>query len=339
MAGNIFGVDLGTRNLKVYSKAIGKVFNEKNAVAIVGKNKLYAYGDRAYDMYEKAPEFIQIKFPINNGVIADYNFMQTVLYEFLGKTTKGKIHGAEFVVAVPTDITEVEKKAFFDIFYKSSLKSRLVLLCEKPIADAVGLGIDVNEPTGVMVVDFGADTTEISVISLGGLVLSTLLNFGGNRIDESIIGYIKKTFNLVIGQKTAMELKENLANGIGANKDAVMDVVGRDLESGLPISMEITGDTVYEAIKNDLSSICNSIKMILERTPPELAKDIIHDGIYITGGGSKIKDLDTLFTEITGIKVNQCELPEECVVRGLVKIVSDEKYKRLAFSMKSRILR
>ncbi len=338
MAGNIFGVDLGTRNLKVYSKALGKVFNEKNTVAIVGKDKLYAYGDRAYDMYEKAPESIAIKFPINKGVIADYNFMQTMLYEFLEKNTKGRIHGAEFVVAVPTDITEVEKKAFFDIFYKSSLKSRLVLLCEKPIADAVGLGIDVNEPTGVMVVDFGADTTEISVISLGGLVLSTLLNFGGNRIDESIISHIKKNFNLVIGQKTAMQLKEALANGVGANEDSMV-VVGRNLLSGLPIEMEITADTVYEAIKADLASVCTSIKMILERTPPELAKDIIHDGIYITGGGSQIKDLDTLFTDITGIRVNQCDLPEESVVRGLVKIVSDEKYKRLAFSMKSRILR
>jgi rod shape-determining protein MreB len=189
-----------------------------------------------------------------------------------------------------------------------------------------------------MVVDFGADTTEISVISLGGLVLSTLLNFGGNRIDESIISHIKKNFNLVIGQKTAMQLKEALANGVGANEDSMV-VVGRNLLSGLPIEMEITADTVYEAIKADLASVCTSIKMILERTPPELAKDIIHDGIYITGGGSQIKDLDTLFTDITGIRVNQCDLPEESVVRGLVKIVSDEKYKRLAFSMKSRILR
>ncbi len=338
MANNIYGVDLGTRNLKVYSKATGKVFNEKNTVAIVNRDRLYAYGDAAYAMYEKAPESIQIKFPINTGVIADYNFMQTMLYEFLSKTTKTKIHGAEFVVAVPTDITEVEKRAFYDIFCKSSLKSKSVLLCEKPIADAVGLGLDVNEPTGIMIVDFGADTTEISVISLGGLVLSNLIHFGGNRIDESIISHIKKNFNLVIGQKTAMALKEQLASGIGGNIDSMV-VVGRDLVSGLPIEMEITSETVNEAIKNDLTSICNSIKMILEKTPPELAKDIIHDGIYITGGGSKIQDLDTLFTKITGIKVNTCEAPEESVVRGLVKIVSDEKYKHLAFSMKSRTLK
>lgn len=338
MSNNIYGIDLGTRNLKVYCKATGKVLNEKNTVAIVSKDKLYAYGDQAYAMYEKAPETISVKFPINKGVIADYNFMQTMLYEFLTKYTKGKIHGAEYVVAVPTDITEVEKKAFFDIFYKSSLKSKSVLLCEKPIADAVGLGLDVNEPTGIMVVDFGADTTEISVISLGGLVLSDLLDFGGNRIDESIINHLKKNYNLVIGQKTAMQLKEALASGMGDNEDKMI-IVGRNLVSGLPVEMEVSAEMVNEAIRSDLSSVCNSIKMILEKTPPELAKDIIHAGIYITGGGSKIKDLDKLFTQITGIKVNTCENPEESVVRGLVKIVSDEKYKRLAFTMKTRIIK
>ena len=334
---NIYGVDLGTRNLKVYSKSLGKVFNEKNTVAIKGKDRLYAYGDRAYDMYEKVPEEISIKFPISKGVIADYNFMQTMLYEFLEKNTKGKVRGAEFVVAVPADITEVEERAFFDIFYKSTLKSKLVLLCKKPIADAVGLGLDVNQPTGIMVVDFGADTTEISVISLGGLVISSLLDFGGNRIDESILNYIKKSFSLVIGQKTAMGLKESLASGIGGNVDSSV-VVGRNLVSGLPVEMEVTAETVNEAIKGDLNSICNSIKMILERTPPELAKDIIHDGIYITGGGSQIRDLDTLFTEITGIKVNTCDTPEETAARGLVKIVSDPKYRHLAYSKKTRIL-
>ena len=232
--------------------------------------------------------------------------------------------------------TEAEKKAFFDIFYKSKMKPKSVLLCEKPLADAVGLGLDVNEPTGAMIVDIGADTTEISVISLGGLVLSDLLHFGGNRIDDSISSYIKKNFNLVIGRKTAKTLKEELGSGTpGMEKSMV--IVGRDVVSGLPIEMEITAEVIYAAIKDNLNSICNSIKMILEKTPPELAKDIIHSGIYITGGGSKIHNLDKLFTEITNIKVNSCENPEECAVRGLNKIVSDEKYKHLGFSMKSKI--
>ena len=338
MTNNVYGIDLGTCNMKIYCKSTNKILNEKNTIALVNKDEIYAYGDAAYAMYEKAPETIHVTFPVTSGVIADFNNLQSMLQLFLETHVKGKLKGAEFIVAVPTSITDVEKKAFFDMFYKSkSLKPKSVLLCEKPIADAVGLDLDVNEPTGIMIVDIGADTTEISVISLGGLVLSDLLHFGGNKIDESIITHVKRNYNLVIGQKTAQSLKEHLGSGMPGNENTMV-VVGRDVVSGLPIEMELSGTVVYEAIKDNLNSICNSIKMILEKTPPELAKDIIHSGIHITGGGSQIHDLDKLFAQITGIHINTCEEPEECVVRGLVKIVSDNKYKHLAFSMKSKIL-
>ncbi len=337
MTNNVYGIDLGTCNMKIYCKASNKILNEKNTIALVNKDEIYAYGDDAYAMYEKAPETIQVTFPVVGGVIADFNNLQTMLQTYLEKNIKGKLRGSEFIVAVPTDITEVEKKAFFDMFYKSKLKPKSVLLCEKPIADAVGLGLDVNQPTGIMIVDIGADTTEISVISLGGLVLSDLLHSGGNKIDESIITHVKRKYNLVIGQKTAQSMKETLGSGVPGNTDTMV-VVGRDVVSGLPIEMEMSGSVVYDAIKDTLNTICNSIKMILEKTPPELAKDIIHSGIYITGGSSQIHDLDQLFRQITGIEINTCEEPEECVVRGLIKIVSDSKFKHLAFSMKSKIL-
>lgn len=335
---NIYGIDLGTCNLKVFSKHSNKIIKEKNTIAIINKNQLYAYGDEAYAMYEKAPEAIQVSFPITGGVIADYNNMQTMVQELLDKNVKGHVKGSEFIVAVPTDITEVEKKAFYDLFYKSRMKPKTVLLCDKPIADAVGLGLDVNEPTGIMVVDIGADTTEISVISLGGLVLSDLLHFGGNKLDESIITYIKKNFNLVIGQKTAMQLKEHIGSAY-PKEEGSFTVVGLDVVSGLPIEMEIGADVVYNAMKSDLNAICNAIKMILEKTPPELARDIIRSGIYLTGGGSKIVDLDKLFTEITNITVNTCEDPDESVVRGLSLVVTNEKFKRLAYSMRTRIFK
>jgi rod shape-determining protein MreB len=337
MNSNIYGIDLGTCNLKVFCKASGKILKEKNTIAIIGKNQIYAYGDRAYAMYEKAPETIRVTFPVVTGVIADFNFLQEFIYQFLEEKMKSKTKNAEFIVAVPTDITEVEKRAFYEVFYKSKFRPKNVLLCEKPIADAVGLGIDVNEPTGVMVVNMGGDTTEVSVLSLGGLVLSNLLDFGGNRLDESIISYIRREFNLVIGQKTAMALKENIGSGLPGRTES-MTIVGRDLVSGIPIEKEITADIVYEATKSNLENICTSIKMILEKTPPELAKDIIHSGIYITGGGSKIYNLDKLFEQITNIKVNTCEEPEESAVRGLVKIVSDPKYKRLPFTIKNNSL-
>ena len=335
MTNNVYGIDLGTCNMKIYCKASNKIMNEKNTIALVNKNEMYAYGDDAYAMYEKAPETIQVTFPVVGGVIADFNNLQVMLQTYLETHAKGKLRGAEFIVAVPTDITDVEKRAFFDMFYKSKLKPKSVLLCEKPIADAVGLGLNVNEPTGIMVVDIGADTTEISVISLGGLVLSDLLHSGGNKIDESIITYVKRKYNLVIGQKTAQSMKETLGSGIPGNTQTMV-VVGRDVVSGLPIEMEMSGAVVYEAIKDNLNTICNSIKMILEKTPPELARDIIHSGIYITGGSSQIHD--QLFRDITGIEINTCEEPEECVVRGLLKIVSDAKFKHLAFSMKNKIL-
>ena len=317
---------------------IGKIIKEKNTIAVINKNQLYAYGDEAYAMYEKAPENINVSFPVTGGVIADYNNMQTMVQELLEKNVKGHVKGSEFIIAVPTDITEVEKKAFYDLFFKSKMKPKSVLLCDKPIADAVGLGLDVNEPTGIMIVDIGADTTEISVLSLGGLVLSDLLHFGGNRLDESIITYIKKNFNLVIGQKTAMQLKEHIGSAL-PGEEGSYTIVGLDVVSGLPIEMEITAETVYEAMKDNLNSICNAIKMILEKTPPELAKDIIHSGIYLTGGGSNIKDMDRLFTDITNIKVNTCEEPDETVVRGLSLVVTNDKFKRLSYSMRTKIFK
>ncbi len=333
---NAYGIDMGTGNLKIFNKSSNTVTNVKNTIAIVEKNQMYAYGDRAYSMYEKAPDTIQVSFPIVSGVIADFDNMQTMLFEVLENKVKAKLKGADIVVAVPTDITEVEKKAFYDMFFKSKIKAHSVSLCEKPLADALGLGLDITEPTGVMVVDFGADTTEISVISLGGLVLSDLLPFGGNHLDDSIVTYLKRKFNLVIGRKTAKALKETVGSAMPGNAE-VMTIVGRDVVSGLPIEMDINGGVVYEAIKDDLNNLCNSIKMILEKVPPELAKDIVHAGIYLTGGSSLIDRLSDLFTEVTNIKVNVCEDAENTVALGLDRVLSDAKYKRFGYSMKSRI--
>ena len=299
---------------------------------------MYAYGDAAYAMYEKAPETINVTFPVVSGVIADYAFLQNMIFEYLENKMRGKVKNAEFLVAVPTDITDVEKRAFFELFYKSKYRPKNVMLCEKPLADAVGLGLDINEPTGVMVVDLGADTIEISVISLGGMVLSDLLHFGSNRLDESIISYIRKEFNLIIGKRTAKALKEELGSGLPGRTETMV-LVGLAVVSGLPVEREISAEIIYEATKSNLESICTSIKMILEKTPPELAKDIIHAGIYITGGGSKITGLDKLFTEITNIKVNTCDNPEQSAVRGLAKIASDSKYKRIPYTVKTNSLK
>lgn len=336
MNSNSFGIDLGTGNLKIYSRATDEVTNIKNTIAIINKNQMYSYGDDAYSMYEKAPETIQVSFPIVTGVIADFDNMQAMLFEVLDQIVKAKIKGADFVVAVPTDITEVEKKAFYDMFIKTKTKAHSVMLCEKPLADAIGMGLDINEPTGVMVVDFGADTTEISVISLGGMVISELLPYGGNRVDESIVTYMKRKYNLVIGLKTAKALKENIGSTAPGRGES-MDIVGRDVVSGLPIEMKVTSDMIYESMKDDLNNICTSIKLVLEKVPPELAKDIVHSGIYLTGGSSKLHGLSDFFNEYTNIKFNVAEKGEETVARGLGKVLTDSNYNRFGYAMKSRI--
>ena len=333
---NGYGIDLGTGNLKIYSLSSGEVTNEKNTIAIVNKNEMYACGDEAYSMYEKAPETITVSFPIVNGVIADFDNMQTMLLEVLDQLVEAKLKGSEICVAVPTDITEVEKKAFYDMFAKAKIKAKSVSLCEKPLADAMGMGLDINEPTGVMVVDLGADTTEISVISLGGLVLSELLPFGGNRLDEAIVTYMKRKYNLLIGLKTAKSLKESIGSAY-AGRNESMTVVGRDVVSGLPIEMQIDSDMIYEGIKDGLNNITRSVKSILEKVPPELAKDVVYSGIYLTGGSAKLDKFADYITEITNIKVNIFENGEETVARGLGKVLSEDKFSRFGYAMKTRI--
>ena len=335
---NCYGIDMGTNNLKIYSNNTKSVINVKNTIAIVDNDKMYAYGDDAYSMYEKTPESIQVSFPIVSGVIADFDNMQTMLFEVLEKNAKAKLKGADIIVCVPTDITEVEKKAFYDMFAKSKQRPHSVMLCEKPLADALGMDLDITEPTGIMVVDFGADTTEISVISLGGLVLTELCPFGGNQLDDSIVTHMKRKYNLLIGRKTACQLKEQIGSAMPGRKDSMV-IVGRDVVSGLPIEMEVDSSVVYEGIRSDLTNLCNAIRIALEKVPPELAKDIVRSGIYLTGGSAQIQQLADLFTEVTNIKVNISEHAHETSVLGLNKVMTDNKFKKFGYEMKARIFK
>lgn len=337
---NGYGIDMGTGNLKIYSRASDTVTLQKNTIAIVDGNQMYAYGDEAYSMFEKAPETIEVSFPIVGGVIADFDNMQTMLLEVLAKNVDAKLKGSDIVIAVPTDITEVEKKAFYDMFAKTRIKARSIRLCEKPLADALGLGLDITEPTGVMVVDMGADTTEISVISLGGLVLSELLPYGGNKLDDAIVTYMKRRYNLVIGKKTAKSLKEKIGRAIEAEEGAepeTITIVGRDVVSGLPIEMDISDEIIYQSIKDDLANIGQSIRLILEKVPPELAKDIVHSGIYVTGGSSKISGVGELFKSMTNIEMIVADDGTQTVALGLGKVLSEDRFDRFGYTMKSRI--
>lgn len=330
MSNNIFGIDIGTSNLRIYNQADNSVFMEKNMIAIENKKTLLAYGDSAYDMYEKAPQSIVASFPVINGVIADINNMQTLIEYFISDLSKGGIKPADYFVAVPTDVTEVEKRAFYDLIRDASIKAHKIYIVEKAVADGLGLGVDVKHAQGVMVVNVGYSTTEVSILSLGGIVLSRLIKTAGFAFIEDIRNAVRKDFNLFIGEKSAERVLMSLNELVENKEEAVC--YGRDIVSGLPVEKHIPTDVIDMSMRTSFGSIADCVKQILERTPPELGADIYRHGIYLTGGASQAHNLAEYIADSTGIKVNVGENPINSVVDGLAKIINEEKYRPLAYT-------
>ncbi len=334
MSRKAYGIDFGTSMIKIYRKGQGVLLDEKNVIAIADRKKVIAVGNEAYEMFEKAPGNISVSYPIKSGVVADIENMQTMLDTFIGKLNSKQLFGGrDFYVAVPNDITEVQKRAFYDLIANSNAKAKHIWIVEKPIADATGAGLDVTTAQGVMIVDIGAETTEISILSLGGIVLSKLIPVGGSKLDETIKLTVKKKYGLVIGDKTAESIKKQLSSAILSPTES-MKVYGRDVVSGLPTVMEVDSDMVFESITEHLTTIIDAIKVILERTPPEISADIIDSGIYVTGGASQIRRLDELISQETDLKVNLVSDPENSVVNGMGKIMEDSALSELAFSLR-----
>ncbi|MCI8463927.1 MAG: rod shape-determining protein [Lachnospiraceae bacterium] len=331
MANNAFGIDLGTNNIKIYSRSDENVLIEKNMIAIENKNTLFAYGNSAFEMYEKAPGNIHISYPLSNGVIADIKNMETLIQYFIGDLQKGIAKPADFYIAVPTDVTEVEKRAFYDLIKDAGVKARKIMVVEKAVADGLGLDIDVKNSQGVMVVNVGYETTEISILSLGGIVLSRLIKTGGLKFDEAIRTAVRKKFSLVIGGKTSETVKIQLKDLEAEGRGAV--VYGRDIVTGLPVEREIPTKLVDETLEEHFNSIIDNVKVILERTPPELAADIYRHGIYLTGGASQVSHLAERLAMGTGLRVNVSENPSISVVMGLAKIIKDENYRSVAYAI------
>lgn len=335
MSSKLYGIDFGTSVIKIYKKNAGVIFDTKNIIAVADDERIIAIGDEAFDMLGKTPSNIEVTFPVKNGVIADIDNMLSLLNASFSEVEKkhGKVAGSEFIVAAPTDITEVEKRAFVDLVASSNAKTKKIRIVEKPIADALGAGLDVTTANGIMVVDIGADTTEISVLSLGGIVISKLIRVGGNKFDESIINNVRKKYNLLIGNKTAESIKIELASAI-TPEDMTKKVFGRDVVTGLPIEKEITSAFVYETLSELLFSIVDAVRIVLEKTPPEISADIIDSGIYITGGSAQIRGLDRLIADETDLKINICNDPGNTVASGLGRIIEDPKLNSLALSLR-----
>ena len=331
MLNNVFGIDLGTNNIKIYNRADDTILVEKNMIAIENKNNVFAYGDSAFDMYEKAPSNIHISYPLSNGVIADIHNMEKIVRFFLNDLTGNSIKSADYYIAVPTDVTEVEKRAFYDLIRDANVKAKKIMVVKKAVADGLGLDIDVKNSQGVLIVNVGFDTTEISILSLGGIVLSRLIKVGGQKFDDSIRAAVRKQYNLIIGGKTAENVKISLADLEKENKGAV--VYGRDIVTGLPVERELPTAMIDESLIEHFYTIIDNIKVILERTPPELAADIYRHGIYLTGGASQVSHLAELIQKGTGLKVNVSENPITSVALGLSRIIKDDNLKTVAYSI------
>ena len=320
--GQSIGIDLGTATVLVYVKGKGIVLREPSVVAINrDTGEALSVGEEARRMLGRTPGNIVAIRPLKDGVISDYSVTEKMLKYFIHKVCGKFIFAPTIMVCVPSGVTEVEKKAVVDA--ASQAGARKVYLIEEPIAAAIGAGIDISKACGSMVVDMGGGTTDIAIISLGGAVVSTSIKVAGNKFDEYIIKYIKKRYNVVIGDRTAEDLKINIGCVYPRMQRLEMEVRGRHLATGLPVNLVVNSDDMLEALKEPATQVVEAVLSILERTPPELSADISDRGIYMTGGGCLVHGLDKLLQEKTGINVMIAEESVSCVAIGTGKALDD----------------
>ena len=322
MANLDIGIDLGTSNILVYVRNRGVVLKEPTVIAYdKDSEKIVEIGEEARLMLGRTPGNIVAIRPLKEGVISDYTVTEKMLKHYMTKICGRFIFAPRLMICIPSQVTEVEKKAVIDA--ASNAGARKVFLIEEPIAAAIGAGIDISKPCGNMIVDIGGGTTDIAVISLGGSVISTSLKVAGDKFDEYITKYIKKHYNMAIGERTAEELKMNIGCVYPKIQDMEMDVRGIDLITGLPKTLTIYSSEMMEALEEPASMIVDAVHSVLEKTPPELAADISDKGIYMTGGGSLLDGLDRLLQEKLGINVMIAEDAVSCVAKGTGKALDN----------------
>ncbi len=312
------GIDLGTASILVYVKGKGIVLQEPSVVAIdQHTNKFLAVGEEARKMLGRTPGNIIALRPLKDGVISDYNITERMLKYFIQKALGKMIFRPRLIVCVPSGVTEVEKRAVIDASNEAgAIKTYLI---EEPIAAAIGAGLDITEPEGNMIVDIGGGTTDVAVISLGGMVISKSIKVAGDDCDEAITRYIRKKYNMMIGERSAETLKVNVGCAYPPEQEKYMEVKGRNLLTGLPMNVEVSSTDMLEALKEAIQEIIEAVHEVLENTPPELAADISNRGILMTGGGAMLYGLDKLIQKTTGIDTRVADNPVECVAIGTGK--------------------
>ncbi len=313
---NDIGIDLGTANTLVYVKDRGIVLREPSVVAIQqGSNRVLAVGEEAKRMLGRTPGNIVAIRPMKAGVIADFEVTEAMLRYFIRKAHNRKwVVRPRIIISVPSGITEVEKRAVKDSATHAG--AREVYLSEEPRAAAIGVGLPVQEPAGNMIVDMGGGTTEVAIISLAGIVLSRSVRVGGDEMDEAIVQYLKRVYNLMIGERTAEEIKIQIGSAYPLNEEVSMEVKGRDLVAGLPKTLTITSEEIREALQEPVSAIIEAIRITLERCPPELSSDLVDRGLVLAGGTSQLRGMDKLIAEQTGLPVHVAEDPVSAVAEG-----------------------
>lgn len=317
------GIDLGTANLLVYIKGKGIVFNEPSVVAInKSKNKILAVGNEARDMIGKVPGNISVIRPLKEGVIANYTVTQKML-EFVVERVAGKSFFSKprIMVCIPTGITSVEKRAVLEAAMQAGASK--TYLIEEPLAAALGAGLDISVPSGSMVIDIGGGTTDIAILSLGGVVVDSSIRIGGDAFDDAIVRYVKKVHNVLIGEPTAEEIKIKVATVHPEGKSEAMEVRGRDLVTGMPTTIKVTSADARAALREPVYAMIATIRGVLEKCPPELSADIVDKGMTLTGGGALIDGLAQLLTDETGIKTTVAENPLDCVALGTGKALAE----------------
>ena len=314
------GIDLGTANTIVYVRGKGITLREPSVVAVESRSKkVVAVGNEAKLMLGKTPGSITAMRPLKDGVIADFKITAKMLQHFIKKAVKpGIFSKPRVIICMPTGVTEVERKAVEDAAYEAGAKPPVILI-EEPMAAAIGAGMPVDEPTGSMVVDIGGGTSEVAVISLGDIVTACSVRVAGDKFDESISTYIKKKYNLLIGERTAEDIKIKIGSAYPYEDEKSLVVKGRNLVDGLPKDITITASEVRDALADPLMTIVEAIKTTLEKTPPELSADIIDHGIMLTGGGALLRGIDMLVMQQTGMPVHIADRPLDCVVDGAGK--------------------
>ena len=320
------GIDLGTANVLVYIKGKGVVLSEPSVVAINKEsNEILAVGEEARQMLGRTPANIVAVRPLRDGVISNYNITERMLKYFIRKTCKNsRFFKPKIMVCVPSGVTEVEKRAVREAALQAGGKA--VFLMEEPIAAAIGAGIDISRPDGVMVIDIGGGTTDIAVIALGGIVASTSVKIAGDKFDEAIIKYMRREHKLYIGERTAEEIKMEIGTAHPREEFIAKECRGRDHVTGLPKAIEVTSKEIMDALDEPLTIICDAVHGVLERTPPELAADISNAGIVVTGGGALLNGIDKRIEERTGIHVIIADDPKSCVATGTGKALNALEY-------------